>query len=87
MKLLGENVDTAASHVVEELGCNKGEGGVIALDNEGNCELIMRLSIEARDLTKVLIVSLSLNSSGMYRGVIKADGSPKVAIFDDEEVE
>lgn len=28
----------AASHVVKELGVNEGVGGVIALDNEGNCE-------------------------------------------------
>lgn len=37
--------------------------------------------------TSDFTVALPLNSSGMYRGVIKADGSPKVAIFDDEELE
>ncbi|KAL7411286.1 asparaginase [Mrakia frigida] len=32
-------------------------------------------------------VSLSLNGSGMYRGVIEEDGVPKVAIFHDEELQ
>ncbi|KAL5485117.1 hypothetical protein ACEPAI_7759 [Sanghuangporus weigelae] len=31
--------------------------------------------------------ALPLNSTGMYRGVIKSDGVPKVAIFSDEELE
>ncbi|KAI5123991.1 hypothetical protein M0805_006402 [Coniferiporia weirii] len=31
--------------------------------------------------------SLPMNSTGMYRGVITADGVPKVAIFSDEELE
>lgn len=30
---------------------------------------------------------MPMNCSGMYRGVILEDGSPKTAIFDDEELE
>lgn len=29
---------------------------------------------------------MPLNTSGMYRGVIREDGIPKVAIFSDEEL-
>lgn len=32
-------------------------------------------------------VAMPLNCPGMYRGVIRKDGMPRVAIFDDEEVE
>ncbi|KAI0344637.1 asparaginase [Trametopsis cervina] len=32
-------------------------------------------------------VAMPLNCSGMYRGVIKADGIPKTAIFDDDELD
>ncbi|KAG9001517.1 hypothetical protein FRB93_012118 [Tulasnella sp. JGI-2019a] len=32
-------------------------------------------------------VAMALNCSGMYRGVIKEDGNPKVAIFDDDVLE
>ncbi|KAG8854583.1 hypothetical protein FRB96_007453 [Tulasnella sp. 330] len=32
-------------------------------------------------------VAMPLNCSGMYRGVIKADGQPKVAIFNDDKLE
>lgn len=31
--------------------------------------------------------ALSLNSSGMYRGVIRHDGRPLTAIFDDDELQ
>ena len=31
--------------------------------------------------------ALSLNSSGMYRGVIRDDGRPLTAIFDDEDLQ
>ncbi len=33
-----------------------------------------------------LTVSMPLNCPGMYRGVIREDGVPKTAIFNDEEV-
>lgn len=32
-------------------------------------------------------VSMPLNSTGMYRGVIREDGQAKTAIFDDDELE
>lgn len=32
-------------------------------------------------------VAMPLNCSGMYRGVIKEDGAPKTAIFDDDELD
>ncbi|KAI0790695.1 nucleophile aminohydrolase [Abortiporus biennis] len=32
-------------------------------------------------------VAMPLNCSGMYRGVIKSDGVPKTAIFDDDELD
>ncbi|KAI0093308.1 asparaginase [Irpex rosettiformis] len=32
-------------------------------------------------------VAMPLNCSGMYRGVIRADGVPKTAIFDDDELD
>ena len=33
------------------------------------------------------VVAMPLNCSGMYRGVIKEDGTPKTAIFDDDELD
>lgn len=38
MKYLGEGVKRASKAVVKELGKNEGMGGVIALDDQGNCE-------------------------------------------------
>ena len=38
MKYLGEPVEKAAKHCVEELRHDGGVGGVIALDNQGHCE-------------------------------------------------
>jgi L-asparaginase / beta-aspartyl-peptidase len=32
-------------------------------------------------------VAMPLNCSGMYRGVVREDGVPKAAIFDDDELE
>lgn len=32
-------------------------------------------------------VSTPLNSTGMYRGLIREDGEPKTAIFDDDILE
>ncbi|GBE81372.1 asparaginase [Sparassis latifolia] len=67
MRYLGESLETAACHCVEELRRDGGVGGVISLDNEGN-------------------VAMPLNCSGMYRGVVREDGAPKTAIFDDDEL-
>ena len=33
------------------------------------------------------IVAMPMNCSGMYRGVVREDGVPKTAIFDDDELE
>ena len=38
-------------------------------------------------LSEGLLVSAPLNCPGMYRGVIRGDGVPKVAIFKEEELE
>ncbi|KAI0812472.1 nucleophile aminohydrolase [Irpex lacteus] len=53
-----------------------------------------KVSLEkaARDAVKTFartaaLASTPLNSSGMYRGVIREDGVPKTAIFDDEELD
>ncbi|KAG8951847.1 hypothetical protein FRC04_005539 [Tulasnella sp. 424] len=67
MKLNNESVRVAANRVVQDLKVHGGEGGLIALDSQGN-------------------VAMPLNTSGMYRGVIREDGIPKVAIFSDEEL-
>lgn len=40
-----------------------------------------------RLMVKSLVVFTPLNSSGMYRGVIRRDGKPRTAIFDDECLE
>ncbi|OCH91801.1 asparaginase [Obba rivulosa] len=68
MKYLNESVAQASKHCVEELRRDGGDGGVIALDREGN-------------------VAMPLNCSGMYRGVVREDGLPKTAIFDDDELD
>lgn len=34
-----------------------------------------------------LLVAMSLNCSGMYRGLIREDGQPLTAIFDDDELD
>ena len=44
------------------------------------CQFLFQL--HSRRMT----VALPLNSSGMYRGVIKSDGIPLTAIFDDDEL-
>ena len=36
---------------------------------------------------QVRVVAMPLNCSGMYRGVIREDGVPKTAIFDDDELD
>ncbi|KAF8647072.1 hypothetical protein AX16_006907 [Volvariella volvacea WC 439] len=60
-----ESLHDAAISAVEDLGREGGEGGVIALDTDGN-------------------VVMPMNSPGMYRGVIRPDGIPHTAIFNDD---
>lgn len=65
MRYGGRTVGEAARNVVhEQLASAGGDGGVIALDRNGN-------------------FALEFNSEGMYRGWIRADGDPNVAIFRD----
>ena len=85
MKFLGESVEKASTHVVKDLGLNEGVGGLIVLDSEGNCKL-QTYSHKNNNLT-LSVVALPLNCGGMYRGAIKEDGCPKVAIFSDDELE
>ena len=54
----------ADSIVMRQLVTQHGEGGVIAMDRQGN-------------------MVLPFNSSGMYRGTIRADGTLTTAIFHD----
>lgn len=63
MELGGLSLEEAARRVVhEELPLLGGEGGVIAVDRQGN-------------------VALPFNSGGMYRGVLRDDGTHEVAIW------
>jgi beta-aspartyl-peptidase (threonine type) len=88
MQLAGESVEDASERVVRDLFTAGGIGGVIVLDNRGNGECIIPLSIRIlRIVTIVFVVAMPLNCSGMYRGVVRADGRPKVAIFDDDVLE
>ncbi len=57
--------EAARAVVMEELVKAGGEGGVIAMDAQGQ-------------------VAMPFNSSGMYRGYMGQDGTPHVAIFQDE---
>lgn len=61
MRWAGQDLDQAASTVVDELGRIGGSGGLVAVDRDGR-------------------VSLPFNCSGMYRGVMGADGTVRTAI-------
>lgn len=67
---------------MEDLRRDGGLGGVIILDESGNCETFLSSLHDPPDT--IFADSMSLNCEGMYRGVIKEDGDPKVAIFHDE---
>jgi beta-aspartyl-peptidase (threonine type) len=56
---LEKAADTVINDVLVKAG---GEGGIIAMDAQGN-------------------VATPFNSPGMYRGSIRAEGSPSVSIF------
>lgn len=62
MRLANETLETAAGHVIRELGAVGGLGGLIAVDQQGN-------------------VALPMNTSGMFRGWLDADGEIRVAVF------
>lgn len=86
MKYLDESVEKASKHCVEELRRDGGIGGVIALDNRGHSKKSPCLECGVR-IDNAPIVAMPLNCSGMYRGVIREDGRPKTAIFDDDELD
>jgi beta-aspartyl-peptidase (threonine type) len=85
MQFLHEPVGAAAAHVVRDLYKAGGLGGMICVDAEGNGPSVRPL-IPMHALTGGA-VAMPLNCSGMYRGVIRPDGTPKTAIFDDDELE
>lgn len=89
MKFSNISLEKAAVAAVEELRRDGGIGGVIAIDNEGNGAYTPSIVQPCR--TKVAdfshhAVSMPLNCPGMYRGVIRDDGIPKTAIFNDDIV-
>lgn len=86
MRYLNESVEKAAKHCVEELRHNGGIGGVIALDHKGHGNS-SSVSTPSMFVLRSSLVAMPMNCSGMYRGLIKQDGVPKVAIFDDDELE
>ena len=87
MKFLNESVSDAVEHVVfKDLEAHGGLEGAIALDNRGNGEFSIA-SLQVKVIDKCGVVALELNSSGMYRGVIRKDGVPMTAIFNDDVLE
>lgn len=84
VKYLREPLSSAADHAIENLRQNGGIGGVIALDDLGNGASIMFLCYPT---DTPFVVTMPLNSPGMFRGVIREDGVPKTAIFADDVLE
>ncbi|KAI0082020.1 asparaginase [Panus rudis PR-1116 ss-1] len=87
MRYKHESVKKAAQHCVEELRQDGGIGGVIALDNKGHGTYSSFYNASCDSSSNNASVAMPLNCSGMYRGVIKKDGVPKTAIFDDDELD
>ncbi len=65
MEYKGLTVDEACKAEISKLGAMNGDGGVIAVDQEGN-------------------IAMEFNTSGMFRGFIKASGEKNIAIFKDD---
>jgi len=65
MKFKRESLEKASQAVIDSLKEEDADGGLIAVDDQGN-------------------VAMPLNCGGMYRGVIRSDGTPRVAIFHDD---
>lgn len=82
VKFKGESIKAASEECVEELRRDGGLGGVIVLDERGNCETFRSSFYHPSDAN--LVDAMPLNCEGMYRGVIKEDGDAKVAIFHDD---
>jgi beta-aspartyl-peptidase (threonine type) len=66
MQYKGQNLKDAATGVIEDLKQAGGMGGVIALDNKGNGELLNFQSLSCTQRNPK--VAMPLNSTGMYRG-------------------
>ena len=83
VKLLHEPLKKAAQQAVDDLRKDGGLGGVVALDRNGNGK---KTILRTPPLTHLSLstVAMPMNSSGMYRGVIREDGVPKTAIFFDD---
>lgn len=81
MKYKGYSLRRAAKAATDNLSDTPGTGGVICLDDKGNGapNIFTRNSI-----TNLSEVALSMNSGGMFRGIIRADGKPLTAIFNDD---
>ncbi|KAF7428376.1 hypothetical protein PC9H_007599 [Pleurotus ostreatus] len=79
-----ESLHKATHRVVEDLRKDGGIGGVIALDNAGNGNTPALIKTRAAADHHISEVAMPLNCEGMYRGVIKEDGVPNTAIFDDD---
>ena len=53
----------------------------------------MRATVSAHELVRLVeadripLVTMPMNCSGMYRGVVYEDGVPKTALFDDDELD
>ncbi|KAJ2917542.1 hypothetical protein MD484_g2840, partial [Candolleomyces efflorescens] len=77
MQFGGESIGDASERVVRDLFADGGVGGVIA---DGGVGGVIALDNRGN-------FAMPLNCSGMYRGIVKADGIPKVAIFDDDDLE
>ncbi|KAG6857282.1 hypothetical protein H0H87_007115 [Tephrocybe sp. NHM501043] len=81
VQYLNNSIETAAQSAVKELLADGGIGGVVALDDLGNGEVV----VSSNDLKlSPYLVAMPLNCPGMYRGVIREDGVPKTAIFADD---
>ena len=85
MKFRNESVTQAAQAAVEDLARDKGIGGVIALDDQGRGVFLVSLAFRYRPVCRLrATVAMPLNCPGMYRGMVRGDGKPIVAIFRDD---
>lgn len=78
----GESIKTASEACVEDLRRDGGLGGVIVLDERGNCKSSCSSFYDSSD--PIFADAMPLNCEGMYRGVIEKGGVAKVAIFHDD---
>lgn len=73
MQFRRESAQSAASHVIEEVGATRGtdgaagDGGVIVMDRNGR-------------------IAYAMNTPGMYRGSWRAGGEPDTRIFYEDEI-